>query len=182
MLSRSNWLILGLAVLAAAAGGYVDHRSRQPVPMDSADSSLIGQQLPAISLPGLDGKTHQLSDYRHHRLLLNFWASWCAPCLEEMPALDQLQAKFGERAPIVIGIAMDDPARVRSFLAEHPVKYPILLGRLDSPSTSLELGNMREVLPYSVLIDANGRILAAQTGILSSAQIQRWLEPAPNRR
>jgi peroxiredoxin len=182
MLSRSNWLILGLAVLAAAAGGYADHRGRQPVPMDSADSALIGQSLPAVSLSDLDGKTHRLSDYRHHRLLLNFWASWCVPCLEEMPALNQLQAKFGERAPTVIGIAMDEPARVRSFLAAHPVKYPILLGRLDPPSTSLQLGNTREVLPYSVLIDADGRILATQTGILSPAQIEQWLEPARSQR
>jgi peroxiredoxin len=182
MLSRSNWLILGLAVLAAAAGGYADHRSRQPLPVDSADSALIGQSLPAISLPGLDGKMHQLSDYRPHRLLLNFWASWCVPCLQEMPALNQLQAKFGERAPIVVGIAMDEPARVRSFLAEHRVNYPILLGRLDPPSTSLQLGNTREVLPYSVLIDADGRILATHTGILSPAQIEQWVEPTLGQR
>jgi peroxiredoxin len=182
MLSRSNWLILGLAVLAAAVGGYADHRRRQPVPMDSAGSVLIGQSLPTVSLLGLDGKTHQLSDYRHHRLLLNFWASWCVPCLEEMPALNQLQAKFGERAPIVVGIAMDEPTRVRRFLAEHPVKYPILLGRLDPPSTSLQLGNMLEVLPYSVLIDADGRILATHAGILSSAQIEQWLEPTHSQR
>lgn len=179
MLSRSNWLILGLAVLAGAAGGYADHRSRQSVLTDSADSALIGQSLPAITLAGLDGKTHQLSDYRHHRLLLNFWASWCAPCVQEMPALNQLQQKFGERAPIVVGIAMDEQNRVRGFLAAHPVKYPILLGKLDPPSTSLQLGNRREILPYSVLIDADGRILATKSGMLSPAQIEKWLELGP---
>jgi peroxiredoxin len=174
MLSRSNWLILGLAVLAAAAGGYVEHRSRQPAPTDSA---LIGQSLPALTLPDLDGKLHRLSDYRGQRILLNFWASWCRPCLEEMPALNQAQEKFGEHVPIVIGIAMDEPAHARAFLAAHPVNYPILLGQLAPPSTSLQLGNFREILPYSVLIDADGSILATHAGTLSALQLEQWLGP-----
>lgn len=174
MLSRSNWLILGLAVLAAAAGGYIEHRSQQPVPMDSA---LIGQPLPALVLPDLDGKLHPLSDYRGRRVLLNFWASWCGPCLEEMPALNQAQEKFGDHASIVVGIAMDEPVHARAFLAMHPVNYPILLGRLNPPSTSLRLGNTHELLPYSVLIDADGRILATHAGALSTSQLERWLAP-----
>jgi thiol-disulfide isomerase/thioredoxin len=176
MLNRSNGLILGLAILAAAVGGYVEHRHQQPAPMDSA---LIGQPLPALALFDLDGKLHRLSDdNRGHRVLLNFWASWCEPCLKEMPALSQAQDKFGDHAPIVLGIAMDEPAHIRAFLAAHPVSYPILLGQLAQPSTSLQLGDSREVLPYSVLIDANGRILATHTGALSTSQLEQWLGPA----
>jgi peroxiredoxin len=95
-----------------------------------------------------------------------------------MPALSQAQEKFGDHAPIVLGIAMDEPARVHAFLAAHPVNYPILLGQLTQPSTSSQLGDSREVLPYSVLIDANGRILATHTGALSTSQLERWLSPA----
>lgn len=174
MLSRSNWLILGLAVLAAATGGYVEHRSQQPVPMDWA---LIGQPLPALALPGLDGKLHLLSDYRGRRVLMNFWASWCGPCLKEMPALNHAQEKFGDHASVVVGIAMDEPAHVRAFLAMHPVNYPILLGQLNPPSTSLQLGNTHELLPYSVLIDADGSILATHAGTLSASQLAQWLAP-----
>lgn len=130
MLSRSNWLILGLAVLAAAAGGYIQHRFGPPA-AETTHSAMIGQPLPAISLPDLDGKLHALDDYRGRRMLLNFWASWCAPCLEEMPALAAAQEKFGEHALIVIGIAMDEPGNVRRFLAEHPVNYPILMDQLN---------------------------------------------------
>lgn len=174
MLNRSNWLILGLAVLAAALGGYVQHRSRSPAP---AEPALIGQPLPAISLPDLDGKPHLLSDYRGRRVLLNFWASWCAPCLAEMPALALAQKKFGEHAPIVVGIAMDEPAHVRAFLAAHPVNYPILIGQMSPPSTSLQLGDTRQVLPYSVLIGDDGRILTTHAGPLSAAQLEQWLAP-----
>ena len=174
MLARSNWLILGMAVLAAAVGGYVQHHHRQPARMDSA---VLGRPVTALTLPDLDGKLHQLSDYRGHRVLLNFWASWCGPCLEEMPALNRAQAKFGEQGAIVVGIAMDEPARIRPFLAMYPVNYPILLGRLKSPSTTAQLGDTSEMLPYSVLIDADGSILAAHTGALSPSQLEQWLAP-----
>ncbi|MEO9216051.1 MAG: TlpA disulfide reductase family protein, partial [Rhodanobacter sp.] len=97
----------------------------------------------------------------------------------EMPALNQAQEKFGEHAPIVIGIAMDEPAHVRAFLATHPVNYPILLGQLTRPSTSLQLGNSGEILPYSVLIDADGSILATHAGALSALQLEQWLKSMP---
>ena len=178
MLSRSNWLILALAVLAAAIGGHVARHGQPPTAVDNtAAVALIGQPVPAISLPDLDGRQHALRDYRGRRMLLNFWASWCRPCLEEMPALDEAQIKFGENAPIVLGIAMDQADHVEAFLATHPVSYPILLGNMTSPSTSQQLGNASQMLPYSVLIDDNGRILATHAGVLSASQLELWLDP-----
>jgi hypothetical protein len=67
---------------------------------------------------------------------------------------------------------------VRAFLARHPLNYPVLIGRLDSPSTSLLLGNVGELLPYSVLLDENGRVLASRRGALEMTQLQQWLKPA----
>lgn len=174
MLSRSNWLILSFAVLAAALGGYAQHRLRPSTSIETASQPMIGQVLPAIRLPDLEGKLHPLSEYRGHRVLLNFWASWCRPCLKEMPALARAQQKFGEHAPIVVGIAMDEPAHVRAFLTAHPVNYPILIGQMIPPSTSLQLGNTRQLLPYSVLIDADGRILATHAGPFSAVQLEQW--------
>lgn len=179
MLSRSNWLILGLAVLAAAVGGYAQHRTQsahqQATP--AIATSLIGQPLPALNLPDLDGQPHPLGAYRGRRVLINLWASWCLPCLKEMPALDQAQHKFGEKGVIVLGIAMDEPTHVRAFLAAHPVNYPILIGHTHSPSTSLKLGNVTQTLPYSLLIDEDGRILAAHSGPMDTAQLEQWLAP-----
>lgn len=177
MLSRGNWLILGAAVLVAALSGWLQHASRQARAPAGVQVANVGDLRPDLALPGLDGREHRLSEFRGRRVLLNFWASWCGPCLDEMPALAKAQAKFGEQGAIVVGIAMDEPAHARGFLAAHPVNYPVLLGRLDSPSSSLRLGNVGEVLPYSVLLDADGRILETRRGALDAATLERWLAP-----
>ena len=175
MLSRDNLVILGIAVLAAALGGWLQHQSRLAHMPAGVAVAQVGQPAPALDLPDLQGNMHALADYRGRRVLLNFWASWCGPCLDELPALDKAQAKFGENGAIVLGIAMDEPARVRDFLDQHPVRFPILLGRMQPPSTSLLWGDSAELLPYSVLIDADGRVIATHRGPLDSALLKRWL-------
>lgn len=177
MPGRSTSLILALTVLAAIFGGIIQQR-QQARPASAEASSMLGTPMPALTLPDLEGRAHALRDYRGRRLLLNFWASWCGPCLDEMPALNQAQQKFGEHGAIVLGIAMDDADHVRAYLAAHPVSYPILLGRLDAPSTSLQLGDSREILPFSVLVGADGRIIATHAGALSQAKLAQWLSPA----
>ncbi|MEO6925857.1 MAG: TlpA disulfide reductase family protein [Rhodanobacter sp.] len=177
MFSRSTSVILVTALLAAIVGGVVQHRHQAPAD-ESTVASVVGTTLPALTLLDLEGHAHALDDYRGRRMLINFWASWCGPCLEEMPALNRAQEKFGDHGAIVLGIAMDDPDRVRAFLAEHPVSYPILLGQMAPPSTSLQLGDKGEILPFSVLIGADGRIIATHAGVLSHTQLEQWLAPA----
>ncbi|MGC1550238.1 MAG: TlpA disulfide reductase family protein [Rhodanobacter sp.] len=177
MFTRQTWLILALAVIAAAFGAWLQHRSQLAHVPAGVTVANVGDLQPDPALQDLDGHPHRISDYRGRRVLLNFWASWCGPCLDEMPALAQAQAKFGEQGSIVIGIAMDDPAKARAFLAAHPVNYPILLGQLASPSTTLLFGDTAEVLPFSVLLDGDGRILAIQQGTLNATQLQAWLAP-----
>lgn len=163
MFGRAERLILGLALLAAIGGGLLQrhgqHATRSP-------AALVGKTLPDLALADLQGKTHRLTAWQGRPLLLNFWATWCGPCREEMPALNRLAHNVGENAPRVVGIAMDDPDRVRSFLAVHPVDYPVLLGQMTAPDTSELAGDTGGLLPYSVLLGADGRVLAAHAGML----------------
>jgi thiol-disulfide isomerase/thioredoxin len=170
MMTRASWLILLLAVLAAAAGGWLQHASQA-----RRGPSVVGELAPAMRLADLEGRQHALSDYAGRRVLVNFWASWCVPCLKEMPALAAAQARFGGDRPVVVGIAMDTPANVRAYLQAHPVNYPILLGELDEPDSARQLGNAAGVLPYSVLLDADGTVLDSRAGVLDAATLQRWL-------
>lgn len=178
MLSRTNLFILALALLAAIAGGWLQHESRLIRVPPGVHVANVGDLRPDLALFDLDGHERRLSGYQGKRLLLNFWASWCMPCLAELPALNAAQRKFADQGAIVLGIAMDQPDRVRAYLRDHPVSYPILLGQLGSPSTSLRFGDVDEVLPYSVLLDENGRILAVHRGPLDAEQLRRWLSPA----
>lgn len=176
MLSRSNWIILGLAVLVAGVGGYWQRHAEAP----PLSTPLAGQPAPVLELRDLAGTMHDLASYRGHRVVLNFWASWCLPCREEMPALDRAQQRYAASGVAVIGIAMDQPAPVRAFLANHPVSYPVVLGQLSHPSSAYRFGDRGDLLPYSVLIGADGRVRAQHAGPLDDARLQQWLAPQSN--
>jgi peroxiredoxin len=177
MLSRANRLILALALVAAAGGGWLEHQNQAVRVPEGILVTNVGDLRPDLALAGLDGQQHRLSEFHGKRVLINIWASWCVPCLAEMPALNVAQHKFADQGAIVLGIAMDEPARVHAFLATHPVDYPILIGQIDSPSTSLRLGDTDEVLPFSLLLGDDGRVLAIQRGPLDASQLATWLSP-----
>jgi len=177
MFNRDSGLIVALAVLAAAFGGWLQHESRLAHVPAGVQVANVGDIRPDLALKDLNGRERRLSDFHGRRVLINFWASWCVPCLAEMPALHRAQENFGEKGVIVLGIAMDDPDHVRAFLHGRSINYPILLGQLSPPSTSLRLGDTDEVLPYSVLLDEQGRVLAAQRGPLDAVQLGKWLQP-----
>ena len=106
----------------------------------------IGDPMPAIALPGLDGAIVDLrTRYAGRRLLINVWASWCGPCIEEMPELDRFAATQGREGVQVIGLALDTPDGVRDFIARVPVRYPILLDAPGPADASVWLGNAKGV-------------------------------------
>jgi len=134
-----------------------------------------GELAPALSWQTLDGSHTGLAALRGRPVLLNYWASWCGPCIREMPVLDAFAAAQGASGVQVLGVAMDHETSVREFLGRVPVSYPIALEEPGVADSSVVMGNNRSVLPFSVLIDADGRVRAQKFGDFSAAGLQSWV-------
>lgn len=134
-----------------------------------------GEVVPSLSLPDLAGNTVVVPDtWTGRPLLINVWASWCGPCIDEMPELQRFSARQGTTGVQVIGIALDDPAAVREFLIRIPVHYPILIDTPGRADASVRLGNRRGVLPYSVLVGADGRVLRQRIGPFAAGELEAF--------
>lgn len=135
-----------------------------------------GEAVPAIRLPALDGATVELpAAYAGRPVLVNLWASWCGPCIEEMPELDRFAAAQGPNGTQVVGIALDDAAAVEAFLKRVPVRYPILLDEAGPRDAGVQLGNPKGVLPYTALISADGRLIKQKIGPFRHGEIDNWV-------
>ncbi len=141
-----------------------------------APAMQVGDVVPDFTRIDLNGRPLRLADYRGQLVLLNFWATWCAPCREELPAFDRWQQVYGRRGLRVVGISMDDDATaVREFLRRYPAIYPIAMG---DAQFAAQLGGVLG-LPLSYVIDAQGRVIARQQGAVDlprlEARIKTWL-------
>ena len=135
-----------------------------------------GGPVPTITLPDLAGTPRTLpGDFDGRPLVVNLWASWCGPCIEEMPELDRYAAEQGDRGVQVVGIALDDPAAVADFLERIPVRYPILIDAPGPRDAGVQLGNPRGVLPYTALVSADGRLLKQRIGPFVHGELDDWV-------
>lgn len=156
-----------LAAISAALGLWLGQRvflpAEQPPPPGLAVAG-TGDLLPLIALPELEsGALMRISGPGRPRLI-NYWASWCGPCREEMPALDAYAAEQGANGVQVIGIALDNRADALAFARDVAVRFPLLLEAPGPGDSSVQLGNTRGVLPYTALVDAEGRLLKTHYG------------------
>lgn len=139
----------------------------------TAGAMKVGDRVPDFVRPDFANKSIQLSEYRGKLVLLNFWATWCPPCREEMPLFSQWQRDFGTKGLQVLGVSMDDEAAsVRQFLAEYPVSYPIVMGDVALAET---FGGVLG-LPLSYLIDEQGHVIGRYQGEPGLAQMETELK------
>ena len=167
-----------VAVAALITGFYLSARyfsepvvESQPV----AAGDLVGSLRPDFNLGSNKGRSMTAADFSGKTLLINFWATWCGPCRQEMPMLMDLQRQYNSDGLQIVGIALDDAQAASSFVQTFGITYPILLGLEDVFATSAAYGNEEGVLPYSVLVDKNGIVRWQYAGIIQEDQITSLL-------
>ena len=169
--SRRLWgRYAAVAALAALTGAGVAWRKFSL--HDTGGDALAGLWAQSLDLP--QGGSLALKTLQGRPLLLNFWATWCPPCVDEMPLLDQFYRENKANGWQVLGLAIDQPSAVRQFLTQNGISYPIVLAGLSGTELGQSLGNLSGGLPFSVLIDAAGVIRQRKIGKLSRTDLHDW--------
>jgi thiol-disulfide isomerase/thioredoxin len=186
----SRTLVIVLVALAGVLAGFLSYRAATPPasiiavappatggnpagPDGSADAGgptpaparPIPDTVPDVKMPDLSGQAKSLRDFLGHPLIINFWATWCAPCRREIPLLQQLRRTYHGDGLTVVGIAVDFRTAVVDYMRRQAIDYPLLIGE-DSGLAAAEQFGMQTVLPFSVFADAQGRIVALKIGEL----------------
>ena len=152
--SKRRWLLTILAAAGAGLAGVTSARKLQPtIPPDHAVSTFQ-----ALSLPDPTGKPIEMARFAGRPLVVNFWATWCPPCVEEMPELSALYKERKAKGLQMIGIGIDSAAKVADFSTKSPVAYPLAVAGLSGTELARAFGNATGGLPFTVLIDRHGRI------------------------
>lgn len=168
------WLYQWLQTEQPAATGVT---AAVPAPAAAPEpTQMLGLLRPAFSLPDLEGRLRSVDEWNGKVIALNFWATWCPPCLEEVPEFIGLQARYQDAGLQFVGIALQRPEEVRGFAQQHGMNYPTLAGEQAVMQLAQEYGNHLGALPYTVLIGRDGRIAYVRVGALSGAQAETLIQ------
>jgi thiol-disulfide isomerase/thioredoxin len=165
-------LIAAVAVLFAGAG-YLYYQWREG---DALDPVAIGRQVLALELPDVDGRRQVMAQWRGKVLVVNFWATWCAPCREEIPGFIESQKRYGSESVQFVGIAIDTPERIAPYAKEIGINYPLLVGRIDSMEFAKRAGDRSGVLPFTLVIGRDGKMLASEVGVLKPERLENLIK------
>lgn len=168
------WIsVLVLGFLLGTALAWLSNRAQDPGRAPESELAL-GQSHPGFNLPALDGERVDADRFAGRAMLVNFWATWCAPCRREMPALQAASRRHGESLAVV-GIALDDPEKVASFVDELGIEYTILAGQDEVLDVQREWGNSAGAMPYSVLVDPDGIVRWRHYGEVTAEELEEAL-------
>jgi thiol-disulfide isomerase/thioredoxin len=174
--ARSNvlrWgLIAAVGLVALAVGAHVARNG-----LGWGDDRRAAAALLAVELPDAQGKVQSMAQWKGRVLVVNFWATWCVPCREEMPMFVRAQAEQGAKGLQFVGIAVDQADKVNRFAADIGLNYPTLVGGLGAMELSRDLGNRLMALPFTIILDRDGRIVHTQLGPLHDEQLRSIVRP-----
>jgi thiol-disulfide isomerase/thioredoxin len=164
--------LAAVAAVALAAGIYLALERRATV----ADPAVVSALTRAV-LPDLSGDPTSLDRWRGKVIVVNFWASWCPPCREEIPGLVRTQQKFAANGLQIVGIAVDSAEKSRQAAMEMGINYPVLVAGMETIDLTRKLGNRAGGLPYTVVLDREGSLVTSHLGLISEADLHRILAP-----
>jgi thiol-disulfide isomerase/thioredoxin len=171
-LQRRTFLMTGAAVAAAVAGAWMSWRRIAPQPvLSGAEAAFWGG-----GFEGPQGEAVNLQAMRGRPLLVNFWATWCPPCVEELPLLNAFNTANAAQGWQVLGLAVDQPSAVRGFLQKLPLNFPVGMAGFAGTELSKSLGNPSGSLPYTVVFGVDGTVLHRKIGKVSETDLAQWAQ------
>ncbi|QWD96805.1 TlpA disulfide reductase family protein [Polynucleobacter sp. MG-6-Vaara-E2] len=174
-MNRRQWIMIGgISLLALLAGVF----SSQWISQTGLASDPSIKAFFANPWQTPDGKPANSQNWRGNVLVVNFWASWCPPCVEEMPALDKIAQEYAPKNVLIVGIGIDSPSNIREFLQKTPVSYPIVLGGIEGSNLSKKMGNTQGALPYTVVINPKGKSIYTKLGKISEEELKKAINSA----
>lgn len=171
---KQTVLIVTIAVIALIGG--ISARGLLSSPQNQSSKS-SQNPLPEFSLPDLSGKQHSIKEWQSKVLVINFWATWCPPCLKEMPEFANLQSQYSGKGLQFIGIALDDPEPVKEFITSHKINYPILMGEDQGTKLAHDLGNIVNTVPFTVIVNKQGLVIKNHMGELTGEELLKIVTP-----
>jgi peroxiredoxin len=168
-MTKSKLLIVAaIAILFSGIGAYVGVQRLNPAPAENAAVAVLMQ----TSLPDTKNQQRALAEWKGKILLINFWATWCPPCVAEMPELVELQAEVAGRNVQIIGIGIDSPSNIQQFSEKLQISYPLLVAGMQGTELSRQFGNQGGGLPFTVLIGSDGKVRQTYLGRLDMKKVR----------
>lgn len=173
-----NAVVFIVAMVIAGTSGFALQRylATKNTSQVETTNPAIGQTRPEFAMLDLEGNVRNIKDWDGQIVLLNFWATWCPPCLREIPDFIEVQDELANHDFQIIGIAVDNEADVRDFVTEMSVNYPVMAAEMEAIELSQRYGNSIGGLPFSAIIDKNGKITHTITGELSKDRLKSILK------